>query len=98
MSYKFNPFTGTFDYYETGGAGGQNLAFQKIETIADTDLVTNKTFNLVGTPVNNSDTLYLNGIAQETTCYNITGTTLTLIPSFPLEEGDNILINYVTTN
>lgn len=96
MPYKFNPFTGKLDEVGSGGAGSPQINFQTFETIADANDVSTKTFELGLAPLANSELVFLNGLAQDSSCYTINGTQIILVPSFELQENDNIIIKYAT--
>jgi hypothetical protein len=90
--WKFNPLTGQLDRVVLSEAGG--LTYGKLELVADASLVLSKTFILDGEPMENSEQFFLNGLAQDSSCYTLTANILTLDGSFPLRVGDQIIINY----
>lgn len=83
----------TDDIGDTGGGSG-GYSFYKFEDNATALQVSNMKFELGRTPIENSETFFLNGLAQDTSNYTISGTELILNPSFPIEVGDNVMINY----
>jgi hypothetical protein len=93
MPYSFNPFRGKLDNV---GVGSQPIEFQSFEKIADSNDVSTKTFELGLTPLINSEIFFLNGLAQDSSCYTINGTQIILVPSFDLQINDNIIIKYAT--
>lgn len=92
MSYKFNPFTGGLDYYEKslGGSGD----WQKTYVIADSIFVINRTVNLQGIPLNNTDFVHINGLLIKDDCYTISGSQLIFDAALPLKVGMFIDIRY----
>ena len=91
--FKFNPLTGQLDQV---GIGCKDLFdFYKVEVVADSSLVSTKTVELGAEPITNSETFFLNGMAQGTGCYTIAGTQLIIDASFPLLVGDDVFINFV---
>lgn len=93
--FKFNPLTGQFDQIEC--KEGLGFEFKKLEMESvDGTTVTTKSFDLGVPPLQESETFFLNGMAQNSNCYTITGTVLTLDSAFPLLVGDNVIINYAS--
>lgn len=91
-----NAFAGiTDDLGDTGGGSG-GYSFYKFEDNITALVVSNMKVNLGRVPIENSETLFLNGLAQDTSNYTIVGTELIFNPSFPIEVGDNLMINYAS--
>jgi len=90
MSYKFNPFTGSLDYFEAAGVGS-SITFNKTKTVVDSSFLTTPDIALGAMPLSDSELVTLNGLEIDDTNYSIAGSTLTMVTT-QLEVGDNIYI------
>lgn len=94
MAWKLNPETGRLDYYETGG-GGASIFFYKDIKIVDAPFLITPNITLSGTPLINSETVLLNGLAIDNSNYSIVGNTLTMVVD-QLKIGDILYINFAS--
>ena len=92
MSYKFNPFTGTFDYFEAAISSG--VSFYGDNKTVDAAFLLDKKITLTATPLASSELVYLNGLLMGSDCYAIIGTELTFQPAIPFKVGHFIDIRY----
>lgn len=92
MPYKFNPFTGTLDFYESATASSDS--WQKTPVTVDNVFLINRTVNLQGIPLTNTDFVYINGLLIKDDCYNISGSQLIFDGSLGLKSGMFIDIRY----
>lgn len=93
MSWTYNPFTGELD--RVGDTtGGSNQDWQKTPVIVDNVFIINRTVNLQGSPLSNTDFVFINGMLIKDDCYSISGTQLIFEPALTLKVGYNIDIRY----
>lgn len=91
MSWTFNPFTGELD--KVGSSTASSSTFKKKKQVVDAGFLTTPEIELDTAPILDSETVSLNGLEIENTCYSIAGTTLTMVTT-QLKIGYNIYINY----
>jgi len=92
MSYKFNPISGTLDYFESSTAMGMD--FYKHNKIVDSSFLISKTITLSTTPLLDSEFAFLNGLLLPDDCYTVLGAVITFEPTLPFKVGHIINIRY----
>ena len=93
MPWKFNPFTGTLDYYQPQGSSAHTHVWNEVPS--GTIDGTNKTFTLAHTPDTGSLLLFLNGILEREGAsydYTLSGGTITMAVAPP--AGSTLLCSY----
>ena len=99
MSFRFNPFTGTFDYDSSSAGGGTGNRVVEYRTITNAEAVS-KEITLSNVPSDPSEVVLdiISGVPQKFgTDYSVTGDVLTwngLGLDVTLEENDDIRIIY----
>ena len=92
MTFKFNPLTGTLDYFEAANASG--VSFYKTDKVVDSAFLIDKKLTLATVPLLDSEFAFLNGLLLPDDCYTIVGDEITFSPSLPFKVGHNINLRY----
>lgn len=90
MGYKFNPFTGTLDYFESGDTRG----FATDDKTVDAAFLLDKKITLSGTPILKSELVFLNGLLIGKDCYTVVLNEIIFTPTLPFKVGHYIDIRY----
>ena len=93
MSFKFNPITGKLDLVRPESDGGSQ-SWQKTPVTVDNIFIINRTVNLQGAPLQNTDFVFVNGMLIKDDCYSISGTQLIFDPGLNLKVGYFLDIRY----
>lgn len=92
MSWKFNPFTGSLDYFES--AVSANVSFYKTDKVVDSAFLTTREITLAAPPSAKSDLVFLNGLLLQDDCYTVSGTVITFDLTLPFKVGHLINVRY----
>lgn len=94
MSFKFNPFTLNFDYFETGTSSG--ISFSNKSKVVDSAFLSDRKITLDSAPLEKGELVFLNGLLMGTDCYDILGSEITFQPTIPFKVGHFIDIRFAT--
>lgn len=89
MSFKFNPLTGTLDYFES-----QTATYNSDEKTVDATFLIDKKLALSNSPVFKSELIFLNGLLLGRDCYIIVANEITFEPTLPFKVGHYIDVRY----
>jgi hypothetical protein len=88
QAYKFNPFTGKLDVVN-------KIFFKKKYITVDASFLTTRTITLDGTPITDSERLFVNGLLLDDNCYTIVGANVILDAGLNIAVNDFIDVRYV---
>lgn len=90
MSYKFNPLTGQLDYFESGAG----VTYATDDKTVDAAFLLDKKITLSGSPLLNSELVFLNGLLMGKDCYTVVINEIIFTPTLPFKAGHYIDIRY----
>lgn len=85
----------TDDLGDTGGSGG-GIDFYKERFVVGAAFLSNRDVNLAGAPVDDSESVFVNGLLIDDTNYTIASNVLTINAGLNIEVGDDIEIRFAS--